>query len=1014
MNKLLHVLYKVALVCVLGSQSALLLAQDDSDQESVAIEEVVVIGTQIRGAKIEGLLPVNVISSEDIGNLGINSGDQLLEAIPEIGQNFFNEAENISGGINSVRGDIGAFNLRSIGTGNTLVLINGRRMVSSPGFQTEVVGGSAVPVSTANSNALPVYGIERVEVLRDGASALYGADAVAGVINTVLKNDFEGLNIRFKHVGYSNFDRNNLSLNLEFGSDFANGRGNIGVFADYYNRDRINSQDDPDRWGQSDARHRIPEGSPWENDTAFRRDSINSQYGQFDVVNSVGTVEEEDGTTHTHSLVANMLVDSAGEFVVYPNSNDRCDEGDTFAINSNTCGIQDKGASNLRYNPNLNSDLRSDLTRINLFSYLTYDLGDMEFFGEIGYYSYDTNTTRWPSAPFSAVKLTIPKDSYYNPFGSGPNRLDATVLGDDVPADGLDVLIDNYRFVEAPRIVDNSGTTYRFLAGLRGQFNDWDWEGAILSSRASREDVTHNRISNTLITNLLARTTEDAYNPFHGLTNPTVADTGLAPALIDVYRNGTSTLNLFDFKITNPSVATLPGGDIALLIGFEARTESFVDDRDPRLDGTIEFEQYTGSNPYVSDVVNSSPTPDSEGSRTVVSLFTEAILPVTDDLTVQVALRSETFSDVDDPIVGKIAVGYRLHPNFSLRSSVQQSYRAPNLVTLNEGAKGVQTTGNDAVCEYVNADDVDGDEILDCSHSIQRTTQGNANLVSEESTNSSFGLVFSNENATVTVDYWSIEKKNSIGLFGDTNHTILELLNLIEAGNSSCGTSGNSRVIREDVTTDTDELALFEAKNICPTGQFTRIEDDYLNLDNRNLSGLDVSVYIDFPVSWGTIKYKLNYARLLEFKQIASGSAARINAAVADGTLPAGYNPTGFGDLIGQNGNQEERLQMSVSTKIKKDYGVALTWSRVGSYYQNHSTLILADGSTYPIPEVDIFNFNFSYKTDIAGNDIRFRIGINNITDQRAPLARGYFAYDADSHSDYGRYYYVAVKYSFF
>ena len=93
--------------------------------------------------------------------------------------------------MNSARGDVGAFNLRSIGTGNTLVLLNGRRVVNAAGYQTEEVGGSFVPVNTANSNALPVYGIDRVEVLRDGASAIYGADAVAGVVNTVLKNDFE-------------------------------------------------------------------------------------------------------------------------------------------------------------------------------------------------------------------------------------------------------------------------------------------------------------------------------------------------------------------------------------------------------------------------------------------------------------------------------------------------------------------------------------------------------------------------------------------------------------------------------------------------------------------------------------------------------------------------------------------------------------------------------------------------------------------------------------------------------
>ena len=102
----------------------------------------------------------------------------------------------ISGGVNSARGDIGAYNLRNLGTGNTLVLLNGRRLVNAASYQTEEVGGSFIPVNTVNSQSLPVSGLERVEVLRDGASAIYGADAVAGVVNYVMKSDFDSGRVR--------------------------------------------------------------------------------------------------------------------------------------------------------------------------------------------------------------------------------------------------------------------------------------------------------------------------------------------------------------------------------------------------------------------------------------------------------------------------------------------------------------------------------------------------------------------------------------------------------------------------------------------------------------------------------------------------------------------------------------------------------------------------------------------------------------------------------------------------
>ena len=135
-------------------------------EDKGVIEEVVVTGTHIRGATISGVLPVSVMDAQDIELFGVDSGDDLLEALPEQGQNFFNEAENISGGVNSARGDVGAFNLRNLGTGNTLVLLNGRRLVNAASFQTEEVGGSFVPVNTVNSNTIPVYGLERLEVLK--------------------------------------------------------------------------------------------------------------------------------------------------------------------------------------------------------------------------------------------------------------------------------------------------------------------------------------------------------------------------------------------------------------------------------------------------------------------------------------------------------------------------------------------------------------------------------------------------------------------------------------------------------------------------------------------------------------------------------------------------------------------------------------------------------------------------------------------------------------------------------
>ncbi|MCB1645744.1 MAG: TonB-dependent receptor plug domain-containing protein, partial [Pseudomonadales bacterium] len=569
-----------------GLLCALLFASQGLLGAEEPIEEVVVVGSQIKGAQITEALPVSVIDAADIEALGVNSGDELLEYIVEQGQNFFSESENISGGVNSARGDIGAFNLRNLGTGNTLVLLNGRRMVNAASYQTEEVGGSFVPVNTVNSQALPVTGLRRAEVLRDGASAIYGADAVAGVVNYVLKNDFEGFRVTARYDDYDNIPRNDYRLTLEWGTQLESGTS-VGAFVNYYHRDRVNSQDDP-RWADSDFRRRLSANSPWASSTVFRNDSANSEYGQYDIISSVS------GTG-----LSGVITDSAGEFETFPSGDPRCQ----WDLGYGTCGAVD-GQGTYRHNLNENRDLYSDLDRLNIYAYANHEFDNgIESFNEFTAYLSETNTIRHASTTLSAVAAyEIPANNYYNPLGpcGSPNRLPDAVIGTNVPCTGLAMRIDNYRWTQVPRIVDVDGETYRLVSGLRGEWDAWSWEGALTWSRATREDVTHNRISNTLLQQALNDTTSAAFNPFGGRTN-----TNIERMLIDVYRDNETELRMLDFKVSNPAVYELPAGPVGFLAGFEYREESFDDDRDPRLDGTIQYVDNSGNTyPYISDVLN--------------------------------------------------------------------------------------------------------------------------------------------------------------------------------------------------------------------------------------------------------------------------------------------------------------------------------------------------------------------------------------------------------------------------
>ncbi len=962
----------------------------DNEEYDEPLEEITVVGTQIKGASISDALSVSVINAADIEVLGISSGDELLDYMPEQGQNFFNAAEEFSGGVNAARGDIGAFNLRNMGTGNTLVLLNGRRMVQAAGYQTERVGGSFVPVNTANANAIPIFGVQRVEVLRDGASAIYGADAVAGVVNTVLKTDFEGFGVRARYDDYDNIPRNDWRINMEWGRFFNEGKTNVGLFVDFYHRDPVNSGDDP-RWADEDYR-RLVVGTPWEGLTSWRNLSTNSHFGQFDF---------RSGAT---GLGVRHLTDSAGEFETYPIGDERCAGG--WIINAAMCAHAD-GQGTYRYNRNTNRELLSDLDRYNLFLYVNHKMDNgVEAFTELSWYEADTHSFAEPAqASSGAADLQVGPANYYNPFGpcTSPNRLPDAIIGVDVPCEGTRLEIDNYRFLEAPRINDTDNNTWRFVQGLRGSKGEWDWETALVWSEAERNNVTHNRVSNTLIQAALDDPTPAAYNIFSGSGDIAA----LQGALVDVYRKNKTDLQIIDFKLSNNELFEMPAGPVGFLVGFEYREESFVDDRDPRLDGTIVFTSYEGATyPIVSDVAQSSPTADSRGSRDVTSLFTEFGIPVFDTLDVQLAVRYESFSDVESTTVGKFAFGWRPIKQLLFRGSWSEAFRAPNLVTINEELVVRSNTRNDYVCRFVEEEqNVD----LDCSSSTQRRARGSKDLVPETSTNTSIGFVWdATENLTFTLDFWSIEKDDTIGLFGEENHTILDLLYRLQAGTSDCSQTFNPAVGRDDP--DVAEEPLYLASGVCPVGEMTYVEDQYANLDTRTIEGHDIGVYYDKDTRFGTFNFRWVGTFYDKYVQDAGGNALILVDAVNSGELPSWIPVQGFADMLGLEGNMEEKHNASLRWS-KNAWGVNVSMFKVGDFYDPDQTR--PDDTRWVLPSMTTYNTSVDYRFGMFGSDSRVRLGINNFTDERAPLCDCRFGYWSDAHRDLGRYSYLDLYMKF-
>ena len=955
-------------------------SQDEAVDSDV--EEVVTVGSQIKGAKISGALPVSILTADDIDALGVEDGTELLENLAEQGLNYFTEAESDSGGVNSARGDVGAYNIRNMGVGNTLTLLNGRRLVTNAGYQTELLGGDYVPTMSVNSNLIPTMGLDRVELLKDGASAIYGADAVAGVINNVIASDYVGFDISYRQQSYDHFAAEDDRLAIKYGVDLNDGATNVAVMFDYYDRDAIKASEDS-RWGDSDHRKLIPADSLWANDSSFNN-RYSGKWAQIDM---------RGRTSYS---------DSAGEIQIIPIGDPRCARSDSKDTGYGTCLAVDTTAladGEYYINPGQIRDYRGSLQRDNLFVFVNHEMSNgKELFAEIGRYTSDYSRLKEPAGDFSVALLQLGPDYYYS---------DAIGLTDDNSSSNKAIRIDNWRPDIGPRVINVEKETYRYLLGIRGTTDSgWDWESAYLYSEAETNDVTDNRLSNSLLQAGLNDSTSNAINIFSSDVK-----TALSPAIVSVYRNDVSTLSSIDFKASHPEIMTLPAGPVGMLVGVEYRKETYDEDRDPRLDGTIQYTSaVTGYGPpFVSDVLGSSPTVDTYGTRSTLSMFAEMLIPISEKINAQAAVRHENPNDTDESTVGKFAVGWDVSDDLLIRGSASTSFRVPNLIQQNQRFVPRQGSNTDAVGKYVGAN-----QPLDDSYSMQSFRLLNPNLKPETSTNTSIGFVYSPsvvDGFTMTYDSWEIEKEDTIVLLGRNNRLVEDLVLRLEHGPNNCSAFSNPNVLRDQDAGYTDEeVALFSAKGICPAGEAQIVYDPYANAATRKIAGQDIGLYYDIDTDFGRFKLSANYSKTDEFTQEPTAGYTKLKEAQDSGTFPLSIALSGFGDLAKQDGNYVEKTSIKGTYTIG-DWGVQITSLTKGDFY--HSQETKSDGTRYVLPEMTTMNVSVYYKFDIAGNKARIKFAVKNIEDERAPLADRFYGFFADAHQDMGRNSYIDFKVSF-
>jgi outer membrane receptor protein involved in Fe transport len=996
-----------------GNPAAEPAATDPNVQDTI-----VVVGSRIEGAKVTDALPVVVVGRDKLDAVGAVSGDELIRSIPQMGDVSFNPGNNAQTS-NAARGDVGSINLRSLGVGNTLVLLNGRRVVTHPASQGLSDTGT-VPVLSYNSNAIPTTGLARLEVLLDGAAALYGSDAVAGVVNTVLKDDYNGLRAQVQYGGAEGTSLREFQANVLAGKNFD--RGNITVAVEYTDREALNAEDQ-DFTASADLRPLFAGYPAFASSTTPDGRATRGAWPALQVPVTGGRPRQ--GATN--------LTTAAGSFTIRPTSLGGC----TTQLGNGLCLVNTALATtgafrDLRYDTAVGTTVLPSIKRVNIFANGHYDVTDsLTVFTELGYYHSDT--VRLQPPVINLNQIYIPATNYYNPFGPtlingqpNPNRLPGLT---NVPASGLPVLLTTYRFVDTgPQTVDVTGSQFRALLGLKGETAGFKWDSAITYSEATADDVSY-AVRSSALQKQLALSTPDAYNPFNGGCLNTLSYGDCTPSSaaaitaigFQLKRHSKTTLLMGDFRASNAHLFALPAGDVGVAFGGELRRETQLDDRDSAVDGSQPFVDAVSGATTISDAAAVSDNPDTYGRRTVAAAYAELAVPVIGpDMNVplvrsfdlQLAGRYEHYSDFGSVARPKIAAAWDVVDGIRFRGSFSKGFRAPNLEQVNAVEYARLATSQDFIrCEAdLRAGRISSFTACGNNVGYSRRVSGNPDLKPEKSTNYNIGAVLTPHfldgigRVTFTVDYWQIRQKGIVGILGNDTAIALDYLARLKG-------SSNPNVVR--AAANADDVAFFAGTGITPAGAITTVRDQFINLQPQKVRGLDFGLYWDTPrMAVGKFELAVNASRMLEFSRDPGPAVAALAEARAAGQINAATPLPEQQDLIEADGRPKWRGTASLTWSLGKFQLGALA-RYTGAVKE--TGFVDASGTPWRVKSQTTGNLygqiRIRDKNVFGGGEWRWRVGVRNITNEKPPLtSTGYLG---SLYNPYGRYWYTSVTTEF-
>lgn len=941
------------------------------------LDRVSVLGSQIAGGGAQAALPVVAVDREQIDATGATNGNELFRSLPQFGDVAVTEKGTTNAGRNSnvARGDVGSINLRGLGSKYTLLLLNGRRTVQHP------ISNSGDD-TTYNANAIPTFGLERVNLLLDGAASIYGSDAVAGVVDLVMPSNLaDGGGIQLNYGKVTDGHREDISLDGYFGSDFAEGRGNLSVL---YGFSKRTSQLNSDAWfTATDGRRPLGDGTSVPDPNGTTGFSTRTPWGHFETYakgRRTGTwsVNPVTGALVSGSVPTRYHYDSAAE-----------------------PGITSSPA----------------IKKGNVFASGRFDLTDaVQLFGELGYYR--ARSESWVSSESGfggdGFLLHIRPDAYWVP---------ESLRG----ADAIRLL--NYQFADSGiRKVEVDNDQSRVLLGLRGWTEGgWNWETALLYSRARSKDTQQGGLTDAFI-EAVNRTDASAYNPFSGgdpssirVGDATPYDT--SSFIGEATREGTAELALWDFKVNRPDVISWYAGDIGLAAGVEYRYESREDDRDENIDGSRPYTDWYTGTVAASNFFTHSPRPDVRGSRNVKSALIELAvplispaqnIPLVQSLDLQIAGRYEDYSDAGQVAKPKFAAAWKVVDSLLLRGSVSGGFRAPGLELVNSPPTYGFGFNNDAVRCHALISKGTHPDYSACLNayssgssvkpSVSTVTAYGEDVKPETTRQSSWGAVFEPQfipdrfgTFSLSVDAWKVKVENPISTLGE------ELL--YDAYLRVVEGSSNPNVVRAAVTAE--DIAQFEGSGLAPAGVVTHVYTRYQNRSPLTASGVDYNFNWRLPeTAWGNFALLVSVSQLKEYTQRKPIEVQQVAAAVASGQLNIIAPDLGAANEVGINGAKPEWRASATLIWNLQDWTVRLRDDYIDSVtagaYSDRTPYVVGSTQRWALSVKKEFN-----QGALAGTAVE--IGARNLFDEEPPLnASG--NYLTALHESYGRYLHVGIS----